>query len=140
MALSVTRVDVWIAKLKETPGSLAGKLAGLSDAGAKLDFVSARRSPEKPGTGVVFLAPIKGAKQAAAARKAGFKKTKRLSALCVTGPDKVGVGAAITAALGEAGISLQGFAAHAIGRKFVLHMAFDTSPTATKAARIIRKL
>ena len=89
---------------------------------------------------MVFLAPIKGAKQAAAAKKAGFKKTKRLVALCVTGPDKGGVGAAITSALAEAGITLQGFSAHAIGRKFVLHMAFDTSADATKAGRIIRKL
>jgi len=133
-------VDVWIAKLKETPGSLAGKLAPLSAAGANLDFVFARRSPEKPGTGVVFLAPIKGAKQAAAARKAGFKKTKRLCALCVTGPNKAGRGTAITEAIAEQGINLQGFSAHVIGRKFALHLAFDTSADATKAARAIRKL
>jgi len=140
MAFDVNRVDVWIASLNDTPGSLAAKLATLADAGANIDFVSARRSPEKKGTGVVFLAPIKGAKQAAAARKAGFKKAKRLSALSVSGPDKAGVGATITAALGEAGITLQGFAAHVIGRKFILHMAFDTPATTTKAARIIRKL
>jgi len=140
MKLDVNRVDVWIASLKDTPGSLAAKLATLADAGANIDFVSARRSPEKPGTGVVFLAPIKGAKQAGAARKAGFKKAKRLTAISVSGPNKVGMGAAITAALAAADITLQGFAAHVIGRKFVLHMAFDTAATATKAARIVRKL
>ena len=140
MNLTVTRVDVWIAKLKDTPGDLAKKLATLSAAGTNIDFVFARRSPEKPGTGVVFLSPIKGAKQAAAAKKAGLKKTKRLFALQVTGPNKAGMGAAITAAIAEAGISLQGFLAHVIGRKFVLHIAFDTSDDATKAGRVIRKL
>ena len=140
MNLNVTRVDVWIAKLKDTPGNLAQKMASLSAAGANLDFVFARRSPEKPGTGVVFLSPIKGAKQAAAAKKAGLKKTKRLFALCVTGPNRAGMGTIITGAIAEAGISLQGFLAHVIGRKFVLHIAFDTSDDATKAGRIIRKL
>lgn len=140
MNLDVSRVEVWIAKLKDTPGSLSGKLATLRDAGVNLDFVFARRSPEKPGTGVAFLAPIKGVKQAAAAKKAGFKKAKRLIGLAVTGPNKAGMGALITAAIAEAGISLQGFLAHVIGRKFVLHIAFDTSDDATKAGRVIRKL
>ena len=140
MKLEVARVDVRIASLKDTPGSLAKKLAILSDAGANVDFVFARRSGEKPGAGVVFLAPIKGAKQAAAARKAGFKKPKTLATLAVTGPNKIGAGAVITGALAEAGISLQGFAAHVIGRKFVLHIALDSAADATQAARIIRKL
>lgn len=140
MKLEVSRVDVWIASLKDSPGSLAGKLAALCEAGANLDFVFARRSPEKPGTGVVFLAPIKGARQAAAARKAGLKKTKRLPTLCVTGPNRLGVGSAITGAMAEAGITLKGFSAHVIGRKFALHIALDSSAAATKAARIIRKL
>jgi hypothetical protein len=140
MDLNVSRLDVWIAKLKDTPGSLSGKMATLRAAGVNLDFVFARRSPEKPGTGVAFLAPIKGAKQAAAAKKAGFKKAKRLVALAVSGPNKAGMGAIITAAIADAGVSLQGFLAHVIGRKFVLHIAFDTAAEATKAGRVIRKL
>ena len=140
MDLKVSRLDVWIASLKDTPGSLSGKMAILRDAGVNLDFVFARRSPEKPGKGVAFLAPIKGAKQAAAAKKAGFKKAKRLIAIAVSGPNKAGMGAIITAAIAEAGISLQGFLAHVIGRKFVLHIAFDTAAEATKAGRVIRKL
>jgi len=88
----------------------------------------------------VFLAPIKGAKQAKAAKKAGFKKTKRLFTIGVTGPNKAGLGAAITDAIAAAEITMQGFSAHVIGRKFVLHIAFDSADDATKAARIIRKL
>ena len=140
MKLEVTRVEVWIASLKDTPGSLAGKLDLLSEAGANFDFVFARRSPEKPGTGVVFAAPVKGAKQAAAAKKAGFRKGKRLFTICVTGPNKAGAGTAITEAIAAAGLTMQGFSAHVIGKKFVLHIAFESSAAATKAARILRKL
>jgi len=140
MKLEVTRVEVWIASMKDTPGALAAKLDTVSQAGADLDFVFARQSPEKPGTGVVFLAPVKGAKQAAAAKKAGFKKGKRLFTICVTGTNKPGMGTAITEAIGAAGLTMQGFSAHVIGRKFVLHIAFATTAAATKAARIIRKL
>ena len=140
MKLEVTRVEVWIASMKDTPGALAAKLAPLSQAGADLEFVFARRSPEKPGTGVVFIAPVKGARQAAAAKKAGFKKGKRLFAICVTGANKAGMGKAITEAVAAAGLTMQGFSAHVIGRKFVLHIAFASSAAATKAARVIRKL
>ena len=140
MKLDVARVDVWIAKLKDTPGMLSEKLILLSDSGADLDFVFARRSPEKPGTGVAFIAPIEGAKQTKAAKKAGFKKGKRLLALKVSGTNKVGMGAAITEAIAASGISIQGFSAHVIGKKFVLHLAFATTADATKAASTIRKL
>jgi len=140
MKLEVSRVEVWIAPLKDTPGALAAKLDTLSDAGANFDFVFARRSPEKPGSGVAFISPVKGAKQAAAARKAGFQKGKRLYTICVTGPNKAGVGAAITDAIADAGLTMQGFSAHVIGRKFVLHIAFETSAAATKASRVLKKL
>ena len=140
MKLEVTRVEVWIASMKDTPGALADKLDALSEAGANFDFVFARQSPEKPGTGVAFLAPVKGAKQAAAAKKAGFKKGKRLFTICVTGPNKAGVGSAITRAIADAGLTMQGFSAHVIGRKFVLHIAFEISADATKASRILKKL
>ena len=140
MGLNVARVDVWIAQLKDAPGMLAEKLVQLSGSGADLDFVFARRSAEKPGTGVAFIAPIKGAKQVSAAKKARFKKSKRLVVLKVTGANKAGMGAVITGAIAEAGISIQGFSAHVIGKQFVLHLAFSAAADATKAAGIVRKL
>ncbi len=47
MELMVEREDVWIASLEDKPGALAAKLAALADAGADLDFVIARRSPDR---------------------------------------------------------------------------------------------
>jgi predicted amino acid-binding ACT domain protein len=140
MKLNVARVDVWIASLKDAPGMLSEKMRLLSDAGVALDFVFARRSPERPGKGVAFVAPIQGAAKVKAAKKAGFKKSKRLSVLKVTGADRSGMGAAITEAIAAAGISIQGFSVHVIGNTFALHLAFDRAASATKAAGIIKKL
>ena len=140
MALEVSRVDIWAGSVKDKPGALAGVLSALADAGAKLNYVMARRAPDKPGTGVVFLAPLKGAKQAAAARKAGLHKTKSLFAVRASGADKAGLGAKLTRALADKGINLRGLSASVIGRKFVLWVALDSSADATKALRMLRKM
>jgi hypothetical protein len=140
MALNVTRSDVWAAGIDDQPGGLAGKLKSLADAGAHLEFVIARRAPDKPGTGVVFLTPLKGAAQIRAAKKAGFLKTATLHSVRVEAPDKPGLGARMTEALAEAGINLRGLSAAAIGKRCVVHLAVDTSADATKAIRILKKL
>ena len=140
MALKVERVDTWAATIKDQPGGLSAKLETLAAAKVNLEFIIARRSPDKPGTGVVFVTPISGAAGLAAAKKAGFKKTPSLHSLRVEGPDKPGQGARITAALAEAGINLRGFSAAAIGKKFVGNLAVDTTAAAAKAMKIIAKL
>ena len=140
MALKVSRVDVWAASLKDRPGALAEKLAPLAEAGANLAFVIARRTEKKPGTGVVFLTPLTGRQQLAAAKKAKLKKTKSLYSVKAESPDKPGLGAKITAAIAEADINLRGLSAAAIGRKCIMYMAFDKAADAAKAARVLRKL
>jgi hypothetical protein len=140
MALKATRVDTWAATIKDQPGGLSAKLETLAAAKVNLEFVIARRSPDKPGTGVVFATPIAGAAGLAAAKRAGFKKTPSLHEVRVEGPNKAGQGARITTALAEAGINLRGFSAAAIGNKFVAHIAVDTSAAATKAIKLIAKL
>jgi hypothetical protein len=74
--MKAKRVDTWVAAIKDKPGELAAKLKALAAAGVNLEFVIARRSPEKRGTGVVFVTPIKTAKQVRAASAAGFKKQR----------------------------------------------------------------
>ena len=140
MALNVTRADVWAASIEDRPGGLAEKLAALAEAGAQLEFVIARRASEKPGTGVVFLTPLKGAAQIRAAKKAGFEKTKSLHSLRVEGPDQPGLGAKMTQALAQAGINLRGLSAAAIGRRCVVHLALDSTADAAKAARLLKRL
>ena len=137
MAYTIDRVNVFSGSVKDQPGGLAALLAPLSDAGANLEFVFARR--DKAYKGLVFLAPIKGAKQAAAAKKLGLKQSETVQALCITGPDKAGLGAKLTCTLAEAGISLRGLSATAIGKKCVIHLAFDSKADAAKAKQILAK-
>ena len=138
MALKAKRVQIWVAGMKDKAGALAKKLAGLAEAGAQLEFVLARRAPEKPGKGVVFVAPLRGAKQQAAAKKLKIRKSKSVFAVRVEGPDKPGLGAKITGALGEAGINLRGMSAAVIGKRFVLHLALDSAKDAAKALRVVK--
>ena len=56
----VEREEVWAASIGDKPGALGQKLTALAEAGADLDFIIARRSTEKPGTGVVFVTPRLG--------------------------------------------------------------------------------
>ncbi len=140
MAMTISRVDVWAARIKDRPGELSKKLAVLAEAGAKLEFLISRRAPDKPGTGMVFLTPLKGAALIRAAKKVGFKRTKILHSIRIEGPDKQGLCADLSRALAEADINLRGLSAAAIGRRAVVHLALDSAADATKAARILKRL
>jgi len=140
MALKVQRVETWASSLEDTPGSLAIKLDALSKGGVNLQFVIARRAPDKPGTGVVFVTPIKGAAGRRAAEGAGFQKTTNLHTVQVQGPDKRGQGGAMIQALADASLNLRGVSAAAIGSKFIAYIALDTQADAAKAARLLRAL
>ena len=96
MAYSVKKVDVWAGEIADRPGGLAEKIQSLSTAGANLEFLIARRAADKPGTGVVFVTPIKGAKQKSAAQGTGFATTDSLHSVRVEGPDKAGLGALLS--------------------------------------------
>ena len=139
MKLKVAKEDVWAATIKNRPGGLNEKLEALAAVGVNLEFVIARRQDVKKATGVVFVTPIKGPKREQAAKKAGFKKSRSLNSLRVEAADKPGLGAALTRALAEAGINLRGLSAAVIGRKSVMHLAFDKENDAAKAARILKK-
>lgn len=138
--MKAQRVDTWAASMKDKPGALAAKLKALSAAGVNLEFVVARRAPEKPGTGVVFVTPIKGPKQCGAAGAAGFKKTRSLHTVRIEGADKRGQGARLAQVLADAGLNLRGVSAAAFGKRFVCHIALDTGAAAAKAVRVLSDL
>ena len=140
MKLDVARVDVYSANLQDKPGALAKKLAVLSDAGVDLEFLLAHRHENRRGKGVAYVAPLKGAAQNKAARKARFTRANRLSVLRVEGPDKPGIGARVTKAVGDAGINVREISTVTTGRKFVVHLVLDSAADATQAARILRRL
>lgn len=139
MKLEIKREDVWAAAIKDRPGALADKWNALRQGGVNLEFIIARRDHEKAKTGVVFVTPIRGAKQLKAAKKAGFKKTRSLHSIRITCGDKRGLGAKLTGILADAGINLRGISGAAIAKKAVFHLAFDTSAAAGKAINLLKK-
>jgi hypothetical protein len=140
MELIVEREDVWIASLDDKPGALAAKLGALADAGADLNFVIARRSPDRPGTGVMFVTPLGGDAELKAASELGFSSANRLHSLRVEGQNAKGLAGMISGKLGAAGINLRGFSGAVIGKRFVLHIGFDTAELRDKAIGIIKKM
>jgi len=140
MKLDVSRVDVWAAAIKDRPGGLAEKLDALAKAGANLEFAIARRESKKPGTGVVFVTPIKGARQGKAAKKAGFKKTVSLRGIRIAAADRPGLGATLTKQLADAGINLRGLSAATIGKRAIFYLAFDSADDANKAMRLLKRI
>jgi hypothetical protein len=134
----VSKVDLWTGEIDDRAGGLAAKLEPLAGAGADLSFVIARRQPHVPGKGVVFLGGVSGAKAAKAAASAGLAKATDLVALRVEGPNKPGDCHRVARRLADAGINLRGVSASAIGKKYVLFLAFDSADDAAKAARLLR--
>jgi len=138
MAFSVQRVDVWAAGIEDKPGGLASKLGPLAQAGADLEFVIARRAADKPGTGVVFVTPLRGDAQTAAGEKAGFSVADSLHSLRVEGDNRPGAGAELTEKLADAGINLRGLSAAVIGGRFIMYLALDTAEDAERAEGILQ--
>lgn len=137
MPYTIEKVEIWSATVSDRVGALDAILEPLAAAGANLQFVLGRRS--KPGEGIVFLAPLKGAAVQRAAKKTGLAKDTSIAALRIEGPDKAGLGAKLTRTLAEAGVNIRGFVANAIGRKMVLLLALDSAADAAKARDVIKK-
>jgi hypothetical protein len=140
MPFSIARAELWAAGIEDEAGGLARKLEALSQAGANFQFVFARRSPESPGKGVVFLTPLKGSKQKQAARQNGFQMLSRIGAVRVEGPEKRGMAAIITKAVAEKSLSLRGYSAVSTGKRFVMYLAFDSQADATQAVRTLKRI
>ena len=139
MNLIVECVDVWAASIVDEPGGLARKLIGLHEAGADLDFIIARRAPEKPGTGVVFVTPLRGDTEIAAAAALGFNVTSSLNSVRVQGENKPGVAAGLTQKLADAGINLRGISGAIIGSQFILYIGLDSAEDAAQTCKILRQ-
>ena len=139
MDLIVERVDVWAAGIKDEPGSLARILTGLREAGADFDFIIARRAPEKPGTGVVFVTPLRGDREVAAAKDLGFNVASSVHSLRIEGENKPGVTAEITQKLADVGINIRGLSASVSGVRFVIFIGLDSAEDAAKAVDTLQQ-
>ena len=138
MPLNVTQVDVWAGDIQDQPGGLARVLSAIAGAGGSVECVIARREQGRPGTGVVFVTPVSGARAQTAARDAGLSAADDLATLRVEGSDAPGLGARITEALAAAGINLRGVSAAVVGRNFVAYVGLDNRADAQSAMAALR--
>jgi hypothetical protein len=138
MELIVERADVWAASIRDESGSLSRSLQGLREAGADLDFIIARRAPEKAGTGVVFVSPLRGNREIAAATELGFNVTRSLHSVRIQGENKPGITAELTGMLAAEGLSLRGLSGAVIGARFMIYIGLDSSEDAVKAVEILQ--
>jgi hypothetical protein len=137
MGFRLERVHVWSGEVRDEAGGVASKLALLAQAGANLEFVSTRRQTEKPGTGVLLVAPVSGPIQVRAAKAAGLAETHDPVVMRVAGDNEAGLAHRLTQQWALAGISLQGLSMAVLGPKFVGYIAFDNVSEANKAVQIL---
>jgi len=135
----VERADVWSASIADKTGGLSWLLKGMDEAGADFNFVIARRTPENPGSGVVFVTPIRGDKEIKAASTLGFSLTRSVDALRYEADNKPGATARLTKQLADAGINIRGLSVAVIGKRFVAYIGFDHSDDAEKAIGIFQE-
>jgi hypothetical protein len=137
VAYKISRVDVWVVDLMNRPGMLARVLEALSNAGASLELVVARRATAN--TCRTFVAPLKGARQLRAATEIGLVRASGMYTLRIEGPDRVGLGALLTRKLADAGLNLRGLSAASLAKKSVTYIAFHGADDAQAAAKILKK-
>jgi hypothetical protein len=140
MGFKLERVHLWSGEIVDQAGGMASKLAPLAEAGANLEYISTRRQVDKPGTGILYIAPVTGPAQVRATRAAGLVETQNPVVLRVEGDNQAGLAYRLTQQWSLAGINLQGLTMCVLGGKFIGYAAFDSVTDANRAAQILADL
>jgi glycine cleavage system regulatory protein len=140
MSFKLNRVHIWSGEVADQAGGVAGKLALLAQAGAHLEYISTRRQPDKPGTGILYVAPITGPLQVRAARSAGLNEVQHPVVLRVEGDDAAGLAHRLTQQWALAGLNMHSLTMAVVGGRFVGYVAFDSVEEANRAAAILGDL
>lgn len=137
MDLFVEHVDVWVAPIADRAGALAAVLGALRDAKLNPQTIIARRTPGHEGKAVVFIWPLEGDREIAAASQIGFDLSRSMHAVRVVGPYRAGLAAELTQMAADAGIDLHGFSSSVIGSRFVAYFATDSIGDASRLVRML---
>lgn len=140
MGFKLDREHVWSCEVPDRPGGVSSKLSLLAQAGANLEFILTKRLPDRPGAGVLYVAPLSGPTQIRAAKAAGLVETHDPIVLRVEGDNQAGLAHRLTQQWAIAGISLQGLTMAVLTDRFVGFAAFDTVADANRAAQILADL
>ena len=137
--MKVKKIAIWTAEIEDRAGAMNGPLKALADAGADLSFVLARRQPDHPGKGILFVSPIQAA-QESAARQANFTRRSDVVGVWAEGNNKAGLGVKLTQAVGSAGLNLRALSAHVVGKTFSVLFAFDSDGDAEKGIQALKSV
>jgi hypothetical protein len=140
MALQIRKVQVWSGEIPDRPGAAAAMLEVLGRAGADLEFLFTRPHPTRPDVAMIFLAPISGPEQMAAAKQAGVAPALDVAMLCVEGENRPGISYELMSRLAVAGINLRGLSINALGDRFAAYLAFDSPDHVTLAIQLLATL
>jgi len=140
MSFKLDRAHVWAAEVEDQAGGVAAKLALLAQAGANLEYIYTYRQSDKPGTGILYVAPVTGPTAVRAARSAGLHEASSPIVLRVEGDNAGGFGDWVNQRWAVEGLSLHGLMMSVLGDKFVGYVSFDTVGDANRAAAILGDL
>jgi hypothetical protein len=140
MSFKLDRVHVWAGEVADQAGGVAAKLAMLAQAGSNLEYIYTRRQADKPGSGVLCVAPVTGPLQVRAARSAGLHEVDNPVVLRVEGDNSAGLAHRLTQQWALEGLSLHGLMMSVLGQKFVGYVSFDNVQDANRAAAILGDL
>jgi hypothetical protein len=140
MSFKMDRVHVWSTEVADQAGGVAMKLSQLAEAGANLEYIYTFRTADKPGTGVLYVAPITGATALKAAKTAGMHEVATPIVLRVEGDNAAGLANRLTQEWARQGLSLYGLMMSVLGDKFVGYVSFDSVADSNRAAAILGDL
>jgi hypothetical protein len=140
MSFKFDQIHLWSGPVADTAGGVAAKLAQLAQAGANLEYVYTRRIPDRPGTGILYVAPVTGPQQVRAARAAGLNETHEPIVRRIEGDNEAGLAHRLTQQWAIASISFHSLTMAVLGSKFIGYASFDTVDDANRAAQILADL
>ena len=140
MSFKLDRIHVWAGEVADRAGGVAAKLSLLAQAGTNLEYIYTRRLTDKPGTGILTVAPISGANAVKAAKSAGLHEVDTPIVLRVEGDNAAGLAHRLTQQWAVEGLSLHSLMMSVLGEKFVGYVSFDTVGDANRAAAILGDL
>lgn len=139
MDFEVARVDIWAGQLEDRPGALASKLANIiMIAAANLEFIVARPARDRPGRGVLYLAPLSGPEQTRAAEESGLHRADSMYVVRLSGPDRSGLAAGIAGTLAQADLNIVGVSAAAVDGRVLMYLRFATEQEAVAAVDVLK--
>lgn len=140
MSFKMQRVHVYHAEVEDNPGGISAKLKTLAEAGAHLEYVYSQRSASKAGIGDLYVAPLTGSAELAAAKAVGMHEVQEPIVMRVEGDDAKGLSGKLTQAWEMAGINLHGLVMSVLNGRFVGYVTFDSVADGNKAATILAEL